>query len=156
VSDRRNASTFASGSSQILIVPPNNPFYLNPAGGSDPVTIEYGFGSLLGPESVRADTLLGSTALGFQARLGAWTFRNQLAYSLESLTQQTFNAVDYTALTGVLDSSDASTAFDPFANSPNNLRAASQIRTTFDYDSVTTETDLLSYVQHPLASFAGG
>src|SRR6185312_1541685 len=68
---------FASPAQGIaLTVPVSNPFYINPTGGTAPVTVLYGFLSDLGPKESRVDVRSGDLALSAQWPLGThWALR---------------------------------------------------------------------------------
>jgi iron complex outermembrane recepter protein len=150
VSYRRMTNDIAPGYEASLVVPPSNPYYVDPSGQGGPTTVEYGFGSLLGPLAERADTLTALTAVGAEMRAGLWRIRSQLSHSRVTITQVTDNAVDQQSLTTALNSSDPSTAFNALWNTPGNMGIADTFRTALRYQSVTTQTDLASYAQRQI------
>jgi iron complex outermembrane receptor protein len=113
---------------QILAVPPSNPFYVNPYQGV-PYTLEaYSFGSDLGPTEFASRTQVYTVTLGASLQLpDNWQATLTESYGRQTLLDDEFNLPDPAALSGALADSDPATAFDPFGDgsytSPATLAA---------------------------------
>jgi iron complex outermembrane receptor protein len=117
-------------------VPPTNPFYVNPAGGQDPVEVLYDFGNVLGPLTTSVNVRSANTALTVNADVGAWSLTGSLEYATERLRQFTGDAVNDNALALRLANPDPATAFNPFTSGAATTRElAQELRTTLLYAS---------------------
>jgi len=150
VSDRRMQKNTNPGYPATLVVPETNPYYVDPTGVGGPVILEYGFGNLLGPLAAHTETFTGMAALGAEMHSDTWRFRSQFSYSRQSVLQDVENAVDRRSLAAALSSTDLASAFNPFADTPENSEIARSLRTTLRYRSATAQMDLLSYAQRPI------
>ena len=113
---------------QILAVPPSNPFHVNPFPGI-PYTLEaYSFGSDLGPTEFASRTQLYTATLGASLQLpDDWQATLTESYGRQTLLDDEYNLPDAAALAGALADSNPATAFDPFGEgsytSPATLAA---------------------------------
>ncbi len=154
----REAKAVSSGLRAPLVVPDTNPFYVNPAGGTDPVIVAYNFLEDLGPltEDVEIETL--NAALGARAAIGNdWQLTGYGGYALEEQSANLRGTVDFAALAVALADPDPDTAFNPFGDGSNTTAATlAAIRT---HHHPTTHSDLRSInvtVDGPLAQWASG
>jgi len=124
---RRNFVNAAAGYPDALEVPATNPHFreFNPAGGTDPVTVLYGFGPVLGQMITNGTVDAGSGVFGVDVAAGGWVLTPSFGYSFERLHYDTQNAVNETALDAFLADSNSATAFNPFggSNAPSTLDA---------------------------------
>ena len=113
---------------QLLAVPPSNPFYVNPFAGV-PYTLEaYSFGRDLGPTKFESRTQVYTGALGATFQLpGAWQATLTESYGRQTLLDHEYNLPDTAALAAALADPNPATAFDPFGDgsytSPATLAA---------------------------------
>jgi outer membrane receptor protein involved in Fe transport len=105
------------GNPLVLTVPSTNPFYLNPTGGSGPVTVLYGTAADFGsPREVnRLD--IGNIALGFcMDAVRGWSVSGSAGYAYEKQHSEIHGLVDHAALYAALADPDPATAFNPFGD----------------------------------------
>jgi outer membrane receptor protein involved in Fe transport len=114
---QRDARQQASGFQSPISVPSTNPFYVNPGGGIDPVTIDYNFLDDIGPGFT--DVLVNdlNVTLGLNIEVStAWKVTLYANYARESENQFTGGEVDQAALAAALADTDPVTAFNPFGD----------------------------------------
>ena len=119
-SQRRISVTSLSSVPIALSVPSTNPYYVNPAGGTNPVTVLYGsatdFGPLTGEN--RIDT--GNFALGADlAMTRNWNGEAYLGYTYETQHEIGRGLYDPSALATAVADSNPQTAFNPFGDGSN-------------------------------------
>jgi iron complex outermembrane receptor protein len=129
---QRDAHQNAPGVRLDLQVPVSNPFYLNPTGGSGPVTVAYDFASDLGTSAARVRVRTLNAAFGFDAELShSWHLRVYEALALEGEIVHEHGLVNPAALAAALADPNPSTAFNPFgAGSHSNPATLESIRST--------------------------
>jgi len=119
---RRNViDTVASSFPLTLSVPQSNPFYVNPTGGKDPVTVLEGSSAFFGPATadIRIDT--GNFSLGLSmSPFEGWTMNGNVAYTFERQHLIQHGSFDQTVLAAALNDPNPATAFNPFGNVSNN------------------------------------
>lgn len=102
---------------QLIEVPDTNPFYVNPTGGRDPVTVLYGFGSDFGP--VKDDALVRNSNLAVSLATAldtSWTVSGYLDRSSSQEHVASGALINEAALSGALADPDPATAFDAFGD----------------------------------------
>jgi iron complex outermembrane recepter protein len=139
-------ATLASNlpNTQILAVPPSNPFYVNPFPGT-PYTLEaYSFGRDLGPTRFQSRTQVYTGTVGATLQLaGSWQATLSESYGRQTLLDDEYDLPDIAALGEALADPDPATAFDPFGDGSHTnpatlaairknyrLRSAAGIETT--------------------------
>ncbi|HWM69025.1 MAG TPA: hypothetical protein VNO35_20725 [Steroidobacteraceae bacterium] len=98
-------------------MPSTNPFYVNPGGGTDPVTIDYNFLDDIGPAFT--DVLVNDLNLTLGVNIDvstAWKVTLYANYAKESENQFAGGQVDQTALAAALADTNPATAFNPFGD----------------------------------------
>ena len=130
---RREATEHNGGFTTAFPVTNSNPFYVNPAGGSAPVTVEYNFLDDIGPMST--DVLVNNLnlTLGLDIAAGsAWKVNLSANYAQEKENQFTGGQVDLAALGQALSDPNPDTAFNPFGDgshtNPATLRSIATSR----------------------------
>lgn len=110
---------------QVLVVPPSNPFYVNPFPDVPYTLASYSFSRDYGPEkfSARSQAYVGTA--GAKLRIGeTWQATLSESYGRQSLRSDEYNVPDPAGLTASLGDSNPGTAFDPFGDtSPQTLAA---------------------------------
>lgn len=102
---------------QLVEVPASNPFYVNPAGGGDPVTVLYGFGSDFGPVRDDATARTSNLTVGLRTPFGSsWTVSGFIDRGSSEERVESGPVVGQTALAAALADPDPATAFDPFGD----------------------------------------
>jgi iron complex outermembrane receptor protein len=154
----RDAADQFGGAGATLVVPPSNPFYVNPTGIPGPVMVDYNFGKDLGPERVDVgiDTL--NATLGLDVALGtSWNLSVYGSFVREKQNEVNANQVDLGAAELALADPNPATALNPFgdgsftsANTLDGIRSASR----FWLDSQLQTVDITA--DGPIAELPGG
>ena len=143
VADRRVVSTY-TGEAATLVVPASNPFYVNPLGGTNPVTVAYGFGSDLGPEISDVDVRSGNLSIISLYKLSddlKLTNTGTVAFVRQNQGQS--GAVNFDALNRALADANPNTAFDPFGDgSHTNAATLASLRTRWGSTVDSTAAEL--------------
>ncbi|HEY4209904.1 MAG TPA: TonB-dependent receptor [Steroidobacteraceae bacterium] len=110
-----------------LIVTNSNPFYLNPTGATNPITVLYGPRGEFGSFTVNDDVNFAafSTGVTFNAT-NDWRITGRVDYTFDKEHTSDAGLADPTALNSALSDTDPNTAFDPFApftTNPQTLRS---------------------------------
>jgi iron complex outermembrane recepter protein len=121
--NRRRVEAQSAALTAALSIPATNPWYLNPVPGSS-VQVLYGFGSDLGPQTLRGRVDSGQFTVGFKhTAIRGWNVTGYVSYAGEYQRDVFGNLVNFTALQPYLDaiqpylqSSDPITAFDAFGD----------------------------------------
>jgi iron complex outermembrane receptor protein len=154
----RDASETLSGAGAELMVPPTNPYYVNPTGVPGPVLVGYNFGKDLGPVQgdVGVDTL--NATLGLNFAVGAsWDISVYGSLVREKQNYMTSNFVDLNAAELALADPNPATALNPFGDgSFTNAATLNAIRTDYRFwlDSQLQTADITA--DGPIAEIPGG
>jgi iron complex outermembrane recepter protein len=143
---------------QILIVPPSNPFYVNPFAGT-PYTLEaYSFASDFGPTTFASRTRVYSGTMGARLQLSpGWQATLSESYGRQSLFDDEYNQANPLTLASALADSNPATAFDPFAaGSATNPATLAAIRKTYPLDSASAIESTSLIADGPLAPLPAG
>jgi iron complex outermembrane recepter protein len=116
---------------QILMVPPSNPFYVNPFPGVPYTLVAYSFASDFGPSEFAARSRVYVGTAGARLRIGdTWQAVLSESYGQQSLQSDEFSLADPAALAASLADPNPATAFDPFGagsnTNPTTLAAIEQ------------------------------
>jgi len=155
---QRDARQQTGGFDTQISVPSTNPFYVNPAGGTGPVTVAYSFLDDLGP--MYTDVLVNdlNLTLGLNIDVGAaWKLSLYGNYSQEKENQLAGGEIDQTALAAALADADPATAFNPFGDGSNTNPATLRTLVTgsrFYSDSRLRSADLTA--DGPIGHLPGG
>lgn len=127
---------------QAARVPVTNPFYVDPIGTNQPVTVAYRFSSDLGPQ-VDFGRAKGLTAsAGFDQEIGPWRVHLGGAYGHQRATATKSNLINRPRLAAALADTNPATAFNVFGNgTANNPATIDDIRGSFrstnDFESMS-------------------
>ena len=140
----------------LMTVPASNPFYVNPTGGTGPLTVLSGTGAYFGPpaDENRIDT--GNFSLGLNSAAGnGWTLTGQVNYTFETQHEVQHGLVNQIALAQALADPDPATALDPFggANNPATLAA---IGTSALFQSSSSLFTVGATASGPVLALPGG
>jgi iron complex outermembrane receptor protein len=116
-------------------VPVTNPFYVDPTGSGQPVTVDYGFAKELGPER-QTGTVDGlTTSEGIKGHLGTWTLDASGAYGRQVEQSLDVNNPSYDRVEAALADTDPATSLNLFGDgTANNPATLDKIRGYFkDY-----------------------
>ena len=118
-----------------LVVPPSNPYYVNPYGGD--ALVAYSFGHDYGPTVFSADTQAYMATLGSRLQIGqTWQATLSESYGRQSLQSNEYDTADGATLRAYLDDPNPATAFNPFG--PTNPQTLAAIERDFPLHSVST------------------
>ena len=155
---RRNARERIGGFTRPFIVTNSNPFYVNPTGGTDPVTVEYNFLNDIGPMS--GDVLVNNLnlTLGLDIAVGStWKVNLYTNYAQERENQFSGGLVDMLALTQALMDPNPATAFNPFGDgSHTNPATLKSITTSTRYYTSSKLKSAAAVADGPIAHAPGG
>jgi len=138
---RRNVSDITAAADPLVMsVPASNPYYINPAGGTDAVTVLAGstgyFGSVITEN--RVDT--GNFSLGLSMSLFQdWTADLIAGYTFEKQNYTEQGHVNPAALDTALNDTNPTTAFNPFGGASNN-NPATLASIAGDFHSLSTSS----------------
>ena len=117
----RDALRSAFPDTQLLVVPPTNPFYVNPFVGSPYALVAYSFSRDLGPQIFSAGSMAYTATAGVKRQFGeTWQATLSESYGRQSLISNTYNVADPATLAASLADSSPAAAFDPFGAGSNN------------------------------------
>ncbi len=154
----RDGTERTGGQAAGLIVPSSNPFYVNPAGGTQPVLVDYNFGDDLGASFSDVVVKTANLTAGAAVDLGDWRLGFYGGYAREKEDQtQTGVVVNYAALQAALADPDPATAFNPFGDgSHTNPATLASLVGPYRYrmDSQLRTQDLTA--DGPVARLPGG
>jgi outer membrane receptor protein involved in Fe transport/urease accessory protein UreE len=131
----RSIQSLAPGYGLALSVGPSNPWYVNPAGGTAPVTVLYNFERDLGPLATDADVRFLNVTTGVEWAAGhGWKVRASAGYSLDHERQTIQGFANPNAVAAAVDDPNPATAFNPFGEGSNTAPATlDAIRATARY-----------------------
>jgi iron complex outermembrane recepter protein len=155
---QRDARQQLGGLESRLTVPNTSPFYVNPTGGSDPVSVDYNFLDDTGPAFT--DVLVNdlNVTLGLNVDLSAaWKLSVYGNYAQERENQLNGGQLNPTALAAALADPNPATAFNPFGDGSNTNPATLRTLVTgnrFYTDSRLRTADITA--DGPIAHLPGG
>jgi len=144
--------------SQILVVPPSNPFYVNPFIGIPYTLVAYNFLHDYGPIIFAAKSRVYVGTAGLRIRLGgAWQATLSESYGRQSLRSDEYNVADPAALAVSLADPNPATAFDPFgAGSSTSAQTLAAIKRDYLTHAVSTIEYTRVVADGPLLDMAAG
>ena len=125
---------------QVLVVPPSNPFYVNPFPGAPYTLVSYSFLRDFGPEEFSARSQVYVATLGGKLQIGeTWQATLSESYGRQSLRSDEYNSPDPAALAASLADPNPATAFDPFGDgSDTNPKTLAAINRDFPVHAIST------------------
>lgn len=146
----RDAESKSTGFFSSISIPRTNAFYVNPMGGTAPVTMSYSFLEDFGPRATIVDVETVSVGPGVSIKMGEdWQATVQGGLGRERVEQLQTNRPNSVALAAALADPNRATAFNAFGDgSFTNPATLEGIRSFATFD---TESELAS-----LALFADG
>lgn len=113
-------------------VPVTNPFYVDPIGTNEPVSVDYGFAADLGPETDAASTRGLSSIVGLTGKLGPWAIEFDGSYGLQIEHERVTNLANSARLDDALADPDPATAYDVFGDGGDTAPATiARVRGSF-------------------------
>ncbi|WP_077148363.1 TonB-dependent receptor [Sphingopyxis sp. KK2] len=103
-----------------LTVTAANPYYVDPIGTGQPITVYYDPAADFGPEGVRGRVRALNTALGARADVGRWEIEVAGGYGLQREHYDGVNLIHFTRLPQAAAASTFATALNPFGDGAVN------------------------------------
>ena len=156
---RRNVTDILTSSPALDVsVPQSNPFYVNPTGGTAPVTVLEGSAAFFGPPIVDNQIDTGNFSLGLATSpFEGWTANGYVGYTFERQHSIQHGDFDQAALTAALSDSNPATAFNPFGDaSSNNPATLASIISAESIQSTSTLGTTGITATGPALSLPGG
>jgi iron complex outermembrane recepter protein len=148
-----NAGTYTAA----ITVDQTSAFFVNPTGGTDPVTVLYRFGRELGASIEKARVLTCDSTLEADARnFRGWHLNGSLGYGVETQKLTIDGLVDFTALQTAL-TGPRETAFNPFGDGSNADRdTVNSFRSSSESSTRTGQWDLNLLADRSLIALPAG
>lgn len=120
----RRKIEYSSGRGAIsLTVPSTNPFYVNPTGGTEPITVRYALNQDI-PQYRESEVRTLNVSAGFSTQFGKdWNLTGYFSKSNEDTDSINVFSVDPTLMDFYLAQSDPAIAFNPFGDGSNTSAA---------------------------------
>lgn len=155
---QREAKRRNPGVATTLTVTNSNPFYVNPTGGTGPISVDYNFTDDLGLLSADSQVTNTNVTLGLDLDVGrAWKLTLYGNYAQDKENQFTAGQLNTAAVQAALLDSNPATAFNPFGDgSHTNPATLASIATSsrFYTNSKLRSADLTA--DGPIATVPGG
>lgn len=155
VSNRHSSYSAESGLPITIELPRTNPGYVNPLGGTAPVSIQYSMSDALGPWTFATDSLSGNIACGVRWLLARWLLEGSVSTSWERGEQIGGGEVDQAALSSALDATDPELVFNPFEPRANPAVVAG-LRGALYYESHSNLREVAASASRTLLETRGG
>ncbi|WP_336969330.1 TonB-dependent receptor domain-containing protein [Sphingobium aromaticiconvertens] len=110
--DRRSSARYFPSNYGGVVVTPDNPFYVDPLGTGQPITVHYDFRPDLGSPTLNAHVTNWAGAASLDASLGRWSAEFHGAYGEQRERQTTINVPNYYRLAVALADPDPATAYN--------------------------------------------
>lgn len=114
--DRRTRTRTFPDNYGNVVVPVSNPFYVDPIGTRQPVTVNYSFERDLGPETNLAHVRNTTAVGGLDGTLGRWSASLQASYGFQREEGRLINIPNYYNLGQALADTNRATAFNLFGD----------------------------------------
>lgn len=143
---------------QVLVVPPSNPFYVNPYPGVPYALLAYSFSRDLGPQIFSARSRVYVGTAGAKVQFGeTWQATLSESYGRQSLLSNEYDVADPAALATALADPNPATAFDPFGAGSNTSPATLQaVARDYPLHSVSSIESTRLVADGSLFSMPGG
>lgn len=154
---RRDALLLSAHDGRTMTVTSVNPFYVNPMGGTGPISVRYRFTDDLGRSHQDIEVQTYSATLGASVVIAdQWSLTLSGSYSGEEV-EQIQDTVSTTALNAALLDPNPATALNPFGDGSNSNPATLEgIRAKSAFDSTSDFTFVTVIAEGPLFSLPGG
>ena len=115
------------------VVPATNPFYVDPIGTQQPITVNYNFTKDLGFETELVHVRTWSTIAAIDAKIGRWTATADGSYAVQDEHERTVNIPNYYALGLALADPNPASAYNVLGDgSFTNPATIAKIRGFYD------------------------
>lgn len=130
--DRRSSARYFPSNYGGVVVTSGNPFYVDPLGTGEPLTVHYDFRPDLGPPTLDAHVTNWAGAASLSAAFGRWNAELHGTYGEQRERQVTRNVPNYYRLALALADPDPATAYNPFGDgSVTNPATVEKVRGGF-------------------------
>lgn len=142
---------------ETLMVPSSNPFYVNPAGGTGPVTVRYDLTEDFGLARARSRVDMYNAVGGVQVDIGAgWQLNADYAYGEEQSSRRS-QGVNRSAIAAALADPNPETAFNPFGDGAHtNPSTIDTFRSISAADTVSALGAANVLAEGPILSWRAG
>lgn len=155
--DRRTARRSYPDNYGNVVVPVTNPFYVDPIGTDQPVTVNYSFEKDLGIETQLVTVRAFSAVAGIEAHLGAWRADLGGTYSEQRERDWTINIPNYYWLAQALADTDPATAYNVFGDGSNTAQSTiDKVRGYYASNGISTVKSGTLKFDGPLFALPGG
>ena len=142
---------------QPLTVPTTNPFYVDPIGTGEPVTVQYDFSPDLGHYRVHGKLDAVTTSAGLKGRWAGWSFDVNGAYGRQHSRDTETNSVSATRAAIALADTNPATALNLFGDGTgNNPATLDFIRSTLHQSARSTVWSSALRIDGPLFDVPAG
>ena len=139
------------------VVPVTNPFYVDPIGTRQPITVNYNFTKDLGAETELAHVRTWSTVAGLDAKVGRWIATADASYAIQDEHERTVNIPNYLLLGTALADPSPLTAYNVLGDgSFTNPATIAGIRGFFDQTGESRIWSTGLRAEGPLLALPGG
>jgi len=114
--DRRSSARYFPSNYGGVVVTPDNPFYVDPLGTGQPVTVHYDFRDDLGAPTLLAHVTNWAGSGALEKRLGPWSIELSGSYGEQRERQRTINVPNYYRLALALADPDPARAYNLFGD----------------------------------------
>lgn len=140
-----------------IVVPVNNPFYIDPIGTSQPITVNYDFERDLGPQLRRVLVRAWSVTTGLEATIGSWRAELRGSYGIQRERARSLNIPNYYYLARALADPDPATAYNVFGDGSFTPRATiERVRGFYETKGSSRVRSLALKLDGPLFALPGG
>jgi iron complex outermembrane recepter protein len=149
----RQAKDNAGAYTAAITVDQRSPFYVNPAGGTEPITVFYKFAHEFGSTIERAGVTNCGLTLALDAKaFSGWNFSGSVGYGTERQRQTTGDLVDFPSLESALTQPRA-TAFNPLGDGTGTTSdTINTFRSSSHFSSRNDQWDINAAADHRLLS----
>lgn len=121
--DRQSIRRYLPDNYGYVVVPTSNPFYVDPIGTRQPVTVNYSFEKDFGPETFREAVRAWSGTAGLEATIGRWRAELRGSYGYQHENSLETNTPNYYYLAQALTDTNPATAYNLFGDGSFTPRA---------------------------------
>ena len=155
--DRHSSDRYYPSNYGGVVVPPTNPFYVDPIGTRQPVTVNYDFRPDLGSPTLNAHVTNWTGTASLDAKLGGWSGELHGSYGEQREYQSTINIPNYYRLALALADTNPATAYNVFGDgSSTNPATIANVRGSFDQTGISRQWSTTLKFDGPLFAVPAG
>lgn len=155
--DRRTLRRYLPDNYGYVVVPTANPFYVDPIGTRQPITVNYSFEKDLGAETFREAVRAWSGTAGLEATIGKWRAELRGSYGYQREDSLETNTPNYYYLAQALADPNPATAYNLFGDGSFTPKATiDRIRGWYDSRGFSRVRTAALKFDGPLFRLPGG